>query len=168
MNNMISIENTKFFSRNFSGDPTQDRFGDDRRKCCIIIPDPNQAQQLADMGVNVKKTKPHDDDDPDDFVPTFFIQCVLKYADKFGNPLKYPPAVYLVNDDNIPTPLTEETVGILDRIRVKNVNVVLNASERDGKTFLYIRTIYVEQDVEDDPFASRYARRNGPRKDVIE
>jgi hypothetical protein len=74
--------------------------------------------------------------------------------------MKYPPKIYLVNLDGVPVPLDEESVDVLDKVRISNVNVILNPWEsKDGHVSLYIRTLYIEQDFDDDPFASRYARR---------
>ena len=161
--NIIKIDDTKFiYETNFKGDPAKDKFGDARRKCNIIIPDPEQAKEMLEKGFRVKTTKPGTDDDPDDFVPTNFVQAVLKYRDRYGKELKHPPKVYLVNADDEAVPLDEESVGVLDSIRASNVNVVLNAWETDdGSYSLYIRTMYVEQDFDDDPYAARYARRRG-------
>ena len=58
--------------------------------------------------------------------------------------------------------LDEETIDMLDQIRAKNVNVILNTYEYDPvghQKSLYIRTMYVEQDMDDDPYAARYNRR---------
>lgn len=157
---MISIEDTELmpFGRNFAGKP--DDYGDDRRKCFIKIKDPRQANELMEMGVRVKQTKPRPDEDPDDYIPTYYTQCILKYRDVRGNEMKYPPKIYLVNLDGVPVPLDEESVHVLDKVRISNVNVILNPWEsKDGHVSLYIRTLYIEQDFNDDPFASRYARR---------
>lgn len=162
MANMIAIDDTRFiFETNFAGDPAKDHFGDARRKCNIIIPDPRQAEELLERGFRVKQTKPGPNDDPDDYIPAYFVQCVLKYRDRYGKEMKYPPKVYLINMDGVPVPLSEDTVGELDRIRAKNVNVILNPWESDdGGHSLYIRTMYVEQDFDDDPYAARYRRRD--------
>ncbi|MBO7450720.1 MAG: hypothetical protein J6U54_10155 [Clostridiales bacterium] len=159
--NIINIDDTRFiYETNFKGDPAKDKFGDARRKCNIIIPDPEQAKNMLEQGYRVKSTKPGPDDDPEDFIPTNFVQAVLKYRDRYGKELKYPPKVYLVNAENEPVPLDEESVGVLDSIRASNVNVILNGWETDdGGKSLYIRTMYVEQDFDDDPYAARYARR---------
>jgi hypothetical protein len=161
-NNIIAIDDTKFiYETNFSGDPARDKFGDSRRKCNIIIPDPRQAEDMMAKGYNVKQTKPGPDDDPDDFIPTYFVQAILKYRDRYGEALRYAPHVYLVNSYNEAVPLDEETVSTLDDIRAANVNVILNSWETDKGTYsLYIRTMYVEQDFDSDPYASRYTRRD--------
>ena len=163
MDKRITIDNTRFiFATNFSGNPANDRFSDSRRKCNLLIPDPEQARDLMKQGVKVRETRPREDEDPNEFVPEFFVTALLKYEDRGGNKVKYPPKVYLVVDDNAPVLLDEETIDMLDRIRAKNVNVILNAYEYDPvghQKSLYIRTMYVEQDMDDDPYAARYNRR---------
>lgn len=159
MNKIITVDDTKFiFQTNFSGDPNRDRYADPRRKANILIPDASQAKELIKMGVKVRETRPRPDDDPDTFQPEYFVCAVLKYRNKFNEPVKYPPKVYLVSDGN-PVLLDEESVCAIDQMRVKNVNVVLNPYEYDPENngvSLYIRTMYVEQDLDDDPYAARY------------
>lgn len=162
MEKRFTIDNTRFiFSTNFSGNPSVDRFSDGRRKCNIIIPDPEQARDMMNRGITVRETRPREEDDPNDFVPEYFVTALLKYSDRSGNKVKYPPKVYLVVGDNAPELLNEDTIDLLDQIRAKNVNVILNAYEYDPighKMSLYIRTMYVEQDMDDDPYAALYAR----------
>ena len=165
----IAIDNTRFiFQTNFSGDPNNDRFGDSRRKANIIIPDPEQAKDLMKAGFKVRETKPRPDDDPRDFAPEYFVTGVLMYRTRNGSPVKYPPKVYLVSGDNEPMLLDEDTVSCIDQMRVKNVNVILNPYEYDSinhSMSLYIRTMYVEQDLDDDPYAERY-RKHHPVEDA--
>ena len=161
--NRINLDDTNFiYSTNFSGDPSRDRFGDDRRKANIIIPNPELAKEMTKAGFKVRNTRPRENDDPATFVPTYYVTAQLKYRKKDRTEVKYPPNVYLVAGNNAPVPLNEETVGCLDQIRVKNVNVILNPYEYDPdrNATLYIRTMYVEQDTSDDPYAARYARRD--------
>lgn len=163
----IAVDNTRFiFATNFSGNPENDRFADSRRKANLLIPDPEQAKDLIKAGFKVRQTRPRQDDDPDEFVPEFFIPVLLKYRNRVGQPVKYPPKVYLVSGDNEPVLLDEESVSCLDNIRVKNVNVILNPYEYDpvnNGVSLYIRTMYVEQDLDDDPYAEQYRRRRMER-----
>lgn len=151
---LIRIENTRFIYRtNFSGDPERDTFGSDARKANIIIPDYEQAMNLRAAGFNVKETKPHEDEEQD-FEPTYFVAINVNYD------TKWPPRIYLVSGDAEPVKLDEDSIDILDTCYVLNVNAILNPYEnsRTGRKSLYVRTMYVEQDVEDDPFASRYRR----------
>lgn len=153
---LISIENTNFiFRTNFSGDPERDSFGSDARRANIIIPDHMQARELIDAGFNVKSTKPKPGEE-EDFVPTYFVAVNVNYD------TEWPPKIYLVSGDGAPVLLDEESVDTIDRCYVCNVNVMLNPYEnaRTGRKSLYVRTMYVEQDIEDDPFAHRYARNS--------
>jgi hypothetical protein len=152
---LISIENTNFIWRtNFSGDPERDSFGSDARKANIIIPDTEMALDMRDAGFNVKETRPKEGEE-EGFVPTYYVAINVNYD------TDWPPKIYLVSGDSEPVLLDEESVDILDKCYVLNVNVVLNPyqNQRTGRSSLYVRTMYVEQDVEDDPFAHRYVRR---------
>lgn len=153
---LIYIENTKFIYRtNFSGDPERDSFGSETRKANIIIPDYEQARDLIDAGFNVKATRPKEGEE-EGFVPTYFVSITVNYdAD-------WPPKIYLVSGDAEPVLLDRESIDILDKCYVLNVNAVLNPyqNQRTGRSSLYVRTMYVEQDIEDDPFAHRYRAGN--------
>lgn len=156
----IAVDDTRFiFATNFSGDPSKDRFADSRRKANLLIPDPEQAKDLIKAGFKVRETRPRPDDDPNEFVPEYFVTVLLKYRNRAGQPVKYPPKVYLVSGNNEPVLLDEDSVSCIDSMRVKNVNVILNPYEYDpvnNGLSLYIRTMYVEQDLDDDPYAARY------------
>lgn len=81
--------------------------------------------------------------------------CFSKMKIKFGQYTK----VYLVEPNQKPVNLTEETVGIVDNIRVRKVDVELgrgsNPNKR-GKYALWVRTLYIYQDLPQDPFASKF------------
>lgn len=154
MRDVITVENTKFiFATNFSGDPKRDKYGNDARVGNLILNDPRIIDELIRAGFNVRQTQPKPDDD--DFEPTYFVKIRANYDSK------YPPRIFLVSGDAEPVRLDEETVSEIDKCYVLNVNVILNPyiNKNTGSKSLYIRTMYVEQDVESDPFASRYTRR---------
>lgn len=156
MRKLIAIENTKFiFRTNFSGDPDRDTYGSDARRANIIIPDITQAQQLIDEGFNVKVTKPREGYE-EDFTPEYFVAIGVNYDSN------WPPKIYLVSGDANPVELSEESVGCLDMCQVQHVDVTLNPYEnpKTHRKSLYVRTMYVVQDITDDPFASKYRRRN--------
>ena len=149
---LIMLEDTNFiYNTNFSGDPDRDRFGSDVRKANIIIPSYDQAMQMIDEGFNVRQTNPAEGEE-EGFTPTYYVSASLNYD------TKWPPKVYLVSNNAEPKELDEQSVGILDKCYIKNVNAVLNPyyNARTGKKSLYVRTMYVEQDVSDDPFRGRY------------
>lgn len=154
---LVVIEDTKFiFKTNFAGDPNEDRFRSTKRRGNIIIPDLEMAQALLDAGFKVKATKPKPGEE-EDFVPTFYISVTLNY-NSFS-----PPEVYLVSPGAAPVLLNEESVGVIDKAYVLRVRVALNPYENPttGIKSMYVRTMYVEQDVGNDPFAHMYANRDG-------
>ena len=153
MDKVINIENTRFiFETNFSGDPSRDRFRSTQRRANVIINDPDLAQELIDEGFNVRETRPREGEE-EGFIPTYFIAIKANYDSK------WPPKIYLVSGDSDPVLLDVDTVGQKDQISVDNVNVQLNTRYTENGNSLYVRTMYVEQGVGNDPFAARYARR---------
>jgi hypothetical protein len=152
---LISIENTNFIWRtNFSGDPERDSYGNDARQANIIIPDEEMALDMRDEGFNVKQTRPREGEE-EGFIPTYYVAIKVNYD------TNWPPKIYLVSGDSEPVLWDEESIDILDKCYILNVNAVLNPyqNQKTGRCSLYVRTMYVEQDVEEDPFAHRYARR---------
>lgn len=151
---LISVENTRFiFRTNFAGDPTMDKFGSPQRKGNVVI-DKELADELAANGFNVKETVPKDGEE-DGFEPEYFVSVIVNLNSNF------PPTIKWVSGDNPPVDLDEDSIGIIDRSRISNVDVVLNPHEyTEGKFTLYVRTMYVTQDLDADPFAAKYARKN--------
>ena len=150
----ITIEGTRFiFRTNFAGDPEADRFRSSQRKGNIIIPDEGLARELLGDGFNIKQTRPKEGEE-DGFEPTYFASVIVNFDSM------YPPRVFLLSGDSEAVRLDADSIGIIDRMRIKNVDIVLNPREyEEGKFTLYVRTMYVEQDLDDDPFASKYADR---------
>lgn len=149
---LIFLDDTRtIFMTNFSGDPSRDKFGSDKRKVNLVIPTLEQAQELMDAGINVRTTKPRDGEE-EDFVPTYFVSVTINYNSKF------PPKVYLVSGNAVPVLLDEDSVDGLDNCRISNINAVLNPyyNPNTNRTSLYVTTMYVEQDIESDPYAGRY------------
>jgi hypothetical protein len=149
---LIHLENTRFiYSTNFSGDPKRDRFGSSEKKGNIIIPDHNQAIALMNEGFNVKRTEPKPGEE-EGFVPTYYVSVKANYDSN------WPPKIYFVSGNSEPRLLDEESLVTIDTCRVRNVNVVLSpySNPNTHRSSLYVRTMYVEQDIESDPFASRY------------
>lgn len=152
----ILIADTKFiFRTNFAGDPAKDKFHSSTRRGNLIIPNEELALEMADAGYNIKQTNPREGEE-EGFVPTYFVPIIIGY----NHPRK-KPKVYLVTN-GVPTELDEDTVGMIDDVYVTNVNATLNprySQDRDSWT-LYVSQLYVEQDVDDDPWAERYNWRN--------
>lgn len=149
-NKIVSIENTRFiFETNFSGDPRRDKFGSDKRYANIIVPE-ELAEELTDEGFNVRHTDPKDVE----YEKTYFVKAAVNYDSKF------PPRIFLVSGDNPPELLDVESVGVIDTMYIRNVNVILSKyyNAKINKWSLYVRTMYVEQELDNDPFAARYRR----------
>lgn len=153
MANIITIENTRFiFDTHFSGDPNLDKFRSTQRYANLVIPDINLARQMIDMGCNVKLTRPKEGEE-EGFEPRYFVRVVVNYESE------WPPKVYLVSGDAEPVMMNGDTIGMLDKMWIKNVNVQLNLHPWTDGISLYVKTMYVEQSLEDDPFAARYMNR---------
>lgn len=149
-NKLVIIENTKFiFDTNFSGDPRRDKYGSDKRCCNIMIPD-RLAEELIGEGFNVRCTDPKNSE----YEKTYFVRAAVNYDSK------YPPRIYLVSGENPPELLDAESVCLVDTMYVENVNVILSKyyNANNDKRSLYVRTMYVEQALDSDPFAARYRR----------
>ena len=51
----VNIDDTRFiFTTNFSGDPSRDRFGSDKRRVNVVIPTMELVNHLMDLGVKVR------------------------------------------------------------------------------------------------------------------
>jgi len=152
---LVNIEGASFiFMTNFSGDPARSgKYPSTTRQANLVIPDVDLARDLIDEGFNVKLTKPREGEE-EGFVPTYFTTIKVNYQ------VKYPPKIYLVAGDAEPQLLDENTIDVLDKIRVKNVDVTLNKRFTDMGNTLYVRTMYVEQDIDDDPWAGKYFCRH--------
>lgn len=67
----------------------------------------------------------------------------------------------MVSGNAEPRLLDEDSVDLIDDCYVIGVDAVLNPyhNPRTNKKSLYVRTMYVKQDIEDDPFAHKYVSR---------
>lgn len=159
--NLVIVENGKFiFDTNFAGDPKKDRFGSDERKANLVIPDIDLARELIDDGFNVRLTKPRVGEE-EGFVPRYFVKVKLNYKST------WPPKVYLVTDEDKSVLLDEESVACLDDIWVDRVNAVLNRYEGPNGKSLYVKSMEVYQNVDDDPISAKYRRRNRDEEEEI-
>lgn len=164
----VSIENTRLiYKTNFSGDPARDTFGSDKRRINVVIPTDALAQHLIDLGVNVKQTRPNPErtyDEP--FQPTWFVPVTINMESK------WPPRVFWITPNGRKISCNIDTIGQLDYIRIKNVNAFCTLVEKrnhPGEFSLYADVLYIEQDLDSDPYANRYAYLDAaPEGDLAE
>lgn len=156
----IIIENAHILFRNFAG--KGDKYNrEGNRNFCVIIDDPEQAQQLREDGWNVRILSPRDEDDE----PRHYIQVAVSFKNR-------PPQVHLLTEKQrrrkeTGTLLDEESIVCLDTADIVNVDLVLNPYqwELNDKTGVkaYLKTMYIT--IEEDEFAEKYAALEGPADD---
>lgn len=141
----ISIENAKIILRNFSGEESKfNRKGD--RSFGVIIEDQKVAEELSQIGWNVKAIKNSNPDEND----IYFIKVAVSYDN-------YPPKVIMVTQRK-KSPLDSSNIGNLDFADIKTVDLIISPYcwEVNGNRGIkaYLKTMYVT--IEEDEFAYKY------------
>lgn len=164
----VIIEDTRFIFRpNLSGNPDRDQtFHSNARRANFVITE-DIADKLASQGYNVKKVEPKEGYEEDGI--QYFVPAYINFDTVFSR----PPLVYMVPaNGGEKVALDKDTIEIIDQLadgqNIKKINVELNPwynSSRDCWTF-YIRTLYVWQAAEDDPFASAVMYENESEEDL--
>ena len=157
-NTLVFLENTRFIYRtNFAGLPDE-KYGSTTRYGNIIIPDPLIAEDLMEEGYDVKQTRPKEGEE-EGFVPKYYVKALLNYDSEVAQ--LRPPKVYLVEGNREPELLDPDSVGLIDNIYILNVKATLEKSysKRYDRYLLYVKVMYVEHDMEDDPWGEGYRSR---------
>ena len=142
---ILQIDNARIVYRNFSGVGSKfNREGD--RNFAVVIPNEELADELMENGWNVKIKPPRDENDE----PFIFLPVKIKFNNR-------GPAAYVLSG-NKATRLNEDTIGMLDEIDIRSVDMDLRPFdwEVNGKTgrTAYLEAINVIQNV--DRFGARY------------
>ena len=136
---ILQIDDARIIYRNFAGRGDKyNREGD--RNFAVVIPDEDMANDLTNLGWNVKIKPPREDGD----TPFMFLPVKVKFNDR-------GPNVYL-KTGNVQNRLDEESVGLLDNIDIIGVDLDIRPFDWDvngkmGRT-AYLQSIRVIQDVD--------------------
>lgn len=133
----LTVENARIMWRNFSGRQTQFN-AKGKRNFNLVIP-PEDVEAMKADGWNVKTKQPRPDY-PDD-TPLSHLAVNVNFSEN-----SRPPRVVLIAG-NDRTELDEDTIDVLDRVQIENVDLIINPSYYDvnGNTgyTAYLQSIYV-------------------------
>jgi hypothetical protein len=136
---ILQIDDARIIYRNFAGRGDKyNREGD--RNFAVVIPDEEMANELTNLGWNVKIKPPREDGD----TPFMFLPVKVKFNDR-------GPNVYLKTGD-VQNKLDEESVSLLDNIDIIGVDLDIrpydwDVNGKEGRT-AYLQSIRVIQDVD--------------------
>ena len=137
---VLQINDARIIFKNFKGE--YNREGE--RNFALVIPDEELANILVDEGWNVKIKEAQEEGD----IPRMHLPVKIKFNDR-------GPHIYVVTNGR-KVKLDEESVGMLDRIYISNVNLDIRPYdwEVNGKTgrTAYLQSMECYQEV-DDRFA---------------
>lgn len=141
----INIPNAKFiFYTNFKG--AAGPYNNEGDRNFNVILDPESLKQAEEYGMNVKYTKPKDDEDP---IPYLKVNVGFKFR---------APHIELINSQ-CKRYLSEQNVGLLDDYEYDHVDLVIRPNRwrrPDGSSGVnaYLQALYAV--VVEDPFVSKY------------
>ena len=140
----ISIENARILFRNFAG--KESKFNaKGKRNFCLLL-DNDVAEELKDIGWNVKYLNPKDPEDP----PQAYIQVAVAFDN-------FPPNIWMITG-NKKTKLDEDTVSALDYAEIENIDIIVRPYtwEVNGKGGIkaYVKNMYVT--IVENEFEKKY------------
>lgn len=146
----LSIQNASIKFINLSAGATTYRKEGEERSFTLIIPDAETAERLQADGWNVRTKAPREEGDD----PEYQLKVIADY--RFP---RFAPDIWVVTDRK-KTLMTAETVGMIDRARIKNVDITVHAKpwyQPDGRSGYkaVVREMWVT--IESSAFAEKYA-----------
>lgn len=155
---ILQIDDARIIFRNFRGEASKyNRAGD--RNFALVIPSEKIANELVELGWNVKIKPPKEDGDD----PFMYLPVKVKFND-------IGPQVYL-RTGSVANKLDEEAVAVLDDIDISSVDLDVRPydwviqegtkDEKRGRT-AYLQSMEVVQNI--DRFAARYAEEEHPEE----
>ena len=168
MNEREPIERVRFddadiIFKHFGGE--KDNFHTEGQRDFAIRIDEEEARYLADKGLNVKPFTSKDPDEP----PMFYVKVKLRYGVR-DDGTEWGPIINTYTD-KVKRELHESNVGMLDRARILDADVVTHIYRRqnNGKPTatltLDILHAVIKDRRYDDPYADKYAAYDDPTGD---
>ena len=145
----LNIRDAHIVKRNFAG-RFEDYNREGNRYFTIRIDDPEMAAALIADGLKIREGKRRSEDDDH----RWYMDIRVAFND-------YYPTKICVYSGNVKRELNEETVGMLDRVRILKADMTIRARYWDvnGKSGYkaYLKVIHVTIE-EEDPWANEYAQ----------
>lgn len=151
---LLQINNARICYKNFSGVGSMYNAEGDRN-FSLIIPDEEVKEALENnvneygTGWNVKIRAPRTEEES----PFMHMKVTVKYTERSQ------PNVYLVSGKNR-VRLTEETIGMLDDIRIEKVDLDIRPYDGESRfgpfRAAYLQSMKVYQDLSGDRFAPEF------------
>lgn len=145
----LNIRDAHIVKRNFAGH-FEDYNREGNRYFTIRIDDPEMAAALIADGWKLREGKRRNEDDD----PRWYMDIRVAFND-------YYPTKICVYSGNVKRELNEETVGMLDRVRILKADMTIRArywdvnGKRGYKAYLKVIHVTIE---EEDPWANEYAQ----------
>lgn len=147
----LMLENAQIDYRNFSGKVSQYNRNGERN--FVVLLDPEQAEELSEIGWNVKFKEPREEGD----APKIFLPVAVSYRG-------YRPPRVVVLTDRGRTTLDESELNVLDWAYIKHVDLIINPyhwevmdknGEMNSGIKAYLDSAYIT--IQENPFEEKYA-----------
>lgn len=159
----VRFDNADIIFKHFGGE--KDDFHTEGQRDFAIRIDEEESRYLADKGLNVKPFTSKDPDEP----PMFYVKVKLRYG-MCDDGTEWGPIINTYTD-KVKRELHESNVGMLDRARILDADVVTHIYRRqnNGKPTatltLDILHAVIKDRRYDDPYADKYAAYDDPTGD---